>query len=96
MMFPEFENILDNLSLVERVRFKNVGGAILFSVIRSFEGWILIDGTGDINFRFTGFDADPADRGVVNLKFSPYPTDGAPMFHIGAVHIDGISEVDFV
>jgi hypothetical protein len=97
MNFPEFENILNNLSLVTRVRFKNVGEATLFSVIRSFEGWILIDGTGDINFRFTAFDADPADRGVVNLRFSPYPTsDGAPMFYIGAVHIGGISEVDFV
>lgn len=95
MMFPEFKDILDNLSLVTRVRFKNVGGAILFSVIRSFEGWILIDGTGGINFRFTEFDTDPSDRGVVNLRFwSGMSTENG--HHIGAVRIDGISEVDFV
>lgn len=95
MMFPEFENILQNLSLVTRVRFKNVGGAILFSIIRSFEGWILIDGTGDINFRFTQFDVDPSDRGVVNLRFWS-GRSSENVCYIGAVRIAGISEVDFV
>lgn len=95
MMFPEFQNILQNLSLVTRVRFKNVGGTILFSVIRSFEGWILIDGTGGINFRFTEFDMDPSDRGIVNLRFwSGRSSENG--YHIGAVHIEAISEVDFV
>ncbi len=95
MNYNEFNDILNNLSIVTRVRFKNVGGAILFSVIRSFEGWILIDGTGNINFRFTEFDLDPADRGIVNLRFwSGRSSENT--YYIGAVRIEGISEVDFV
>lgn len=95
MNYSEFENILNNLSLVTRVRFRNVGGGILFSVIRSFEGWILIDGTGGINFRFTEFDIDPSDRGIVNLRFwSGRSSENG--HHIGAVRIEDISEVDFV
>ena len=95
MLFPEFKDILDNLSLVTRVRFKNVGGTILFSVIRSFEGWILIDGTGGINFRFTEFDADPADREIVNLRFwSGISIEKG--HHIGSVYIKSIEGVDFI
>ena len=95
MMFPEFKDILDNLSLVTRVRFKNAEGTVLFSFIRFFDGWILIDGTGGINFRFTEFDTDPSDRGIVNLRFwSGIPSEKG--HHIGAVLIKNISEVDFV
>ena len=97
MNFSEFENILQTLSLVTRARFKDAEGRIIFSVVKSFEGWILIDRTGGINFRFTAFDADPSDRGIVNLRFSPYPiNDGAPVFYIGAVHIKDIEGVDFI
>lgn len=95
MIYSEFENILNNLSLVTRVRFKKTGGEILFSVIRSFEGWILIDGTGNINFRFTEFDMDPSDRGIVNLRFwSGRSNENG--YHIGAVHIKDIEEVDAI
>lgn len=94
MMFPEFKDILNNLSLVTRVRFKDENG-IRFSVIRSFEGWILIDGTGSINFRFTEFNADPSDRGTVNLYFwSGRSSENT--YYIGALRIKGITEVDFV
>ena len=94
MIFTEFADILRNLSLVTRVRFKDEIG-VRFSVIRSFEGWILVDTTGYINFRFTEFDMDPSDRETVNLRFwSGRSSENG--HHIGAVSIKGITEVDFV
>lgn len=95
MMFPEFKDILNSLSLVTRVRFKDAEGKILFSVVRFFDGWILIDGTGGINFRFTEFDIDPSDRGIVNLRFwSGISSENG--HHIGAVCIKHIEGVDFI
>ena len=94
MIFTEFADILRNLSLVTRVRFKDHVG-LRFSVLRTFEGWVLVDNTGSINFRFTEFDMDPSDRGIVNLRFwfGRSTEDG---HHIGALRIDDIEEVDFI
>ena len=55
MKFSQFSEILSKLSLVTRLKFRSADGWTIFSVIRSFEGWIIIDQTGCINFRFTRF-----------------------------------------
>ena len=95
MKFTEFSEILSKLSLVTRLKFRSTDGWTIFSVIRSFEGWILIDGTGGINFRFTEFDADPADREIVNLRFWSGILNEKD-HHIGSVYIKSIEGVDFV
>lgn len=93
MNHKEFSDILDNMSLVGRARFKNIDGWTVFSIIRSFDGWILIDQTGCINFRFTR-SADSKDRrsGAVDLFFS----DGRNESYIGAVVLKDIDGVDFI
>lgn len=93
MDYNEFSDILDNMSLVGRARFKNADGWTIFSVIRSFEGWIVIDQTGLINFRFTR-SAESKDRRskAVDLFFS----DGRNESYIGAIVLKDIDGVDFV
>lgn len=93
MNHNEFSDILDNMSLVGRVRFKNAEGWPLFSVIRSFEGWILIDQAGNINFRFTR-TAESKDRrsGATDLFFS----DGRNESYIGAVVLKDVTGVDVI
>lgn len=93
MRYDKFRDILNNLSLVSRVRFKNAEGWTLFSVIRSFDGWIMIDQIGFINFRFTRIDlSNRANEEAVDLYFSDMKNES----YIGAVVIDQIAEVDFV
>ena len=93
MKFSQFSEILSNLSLVTRVRFKNDTGFTLFSVIRSFDGWILIDQTGMINFRFTRMtEAKDRTFDTVDLFFS----DGKHESYIGSVTIRDVSEVDAI
>lgn len=93
MRYDKFKDILNNLSLVSRVRFKNADGWTIFSVVRSFDGWIMIDQTGFINFRFTR--TDPSNRSneeAVDLYFSDMKNES----YIGAVVIGEVAEVDFV
>lgn len=93
MNHKEFSDILDNMSLVGRAKFRNVEGWTIFSVIRSFEGWILIDQTGCINFRFTR-SAESKDRRTEaeDLFFS----DGRNESYIGAVVLKDIDGVEFI
>lgn len=93
MEYKEFSNILDNMSLVGRAKFRNVDGWTIFSVIRSFEGWILIDQTGCINFRFTrSAESKDSRTGTVDLFFS----DGRNESYIGAVVLKEIDGVEFI
>jgi hypothetical protein len=93
MDHKEFSNILDNMSLVGRAKFRNTDGWIIFSIIRSFDGWILIDQTGCINFRFTRLAESKDPRsGAVDLFFS----DGRNESYIGAVVLKDIDGVDFI
>ena len=93
MKFSQFSEILSNLSLVSRVRFKNPDGWTIFSVIRSFDGWILIDQTGYINFRFTRFTpAVNTKEDAIDLYFS----DGKTENYIGAIVLRDVEEVDSI
>ena len=93
MNHNDFSDILDSMSLVGRVRFKNADGWTVFSIIRSFDGWILIDSTGSINFRFTR-TAESKDRrsGATDLFFS----DGRNESYIGAIVLKDVEGVDVV
>jgi hypothetical protein len=94
MKFSQFSEILSNLSLVSRVRFKTADGWTIFSVIRSFDGWILIDQTGNINFRFTRTaEAKDTTLETVDLFFS---SDRKSESYIGSVTIRDVDGVEAI
>ena len=93
MDYNEFIDVLNNMSLVGRAKFRNMDGWTVFSVIRSFDGWILIDQTGCINFRFTRVGESKDRRsGAVDLFFS----EGKSENYIGAIVLRDIAGVDFL
>ena len=87
MDYERFVDVLGNLSLVTRARFKDEEKAIKFSFVRTFESWIYISGDGTFNVRFTSFNYDEHMENVQLM----YRADT-----IAYLKLKDITEVDFV
>ena len=87
MDYDKFVDVLGNLSLVTRARFKDKDLKIRFSFVRTFGSWIYISGDGTFNVRFTSFNYDEHMKNVQLM----YRADT-----IAYLKLEDITEVDFV
>lgn len=87
MDYDKFVDVLGNLTLVTRARFKDKDLKIRFSFVRTFESWIYISGDGTFNVRFTSFNYDEHMKNVQLM----YRADT-----IAYLKLEDITEVDFV
>ena len=87
MDYDKFVDVLGNLTLVTRARFKDKDLKIKFSFVRTFESWIYISGDGTFNVRFTSFNYDEHMKNVQLM----YRADT-----IAYLKLEDITEVDFV
>lgn len=87
MDYDKFVDVLGNLTLVTRARFKDKDLKIRFSFVRTFESWIYISGDGTFNVRFTSFNYDEHMKNVQLM----YRSDT-----IAYLKLEDITEVDFV
>lgn len=87
MDYDKFVDVLGNLTLATRARFKDKDLKIRFSFVRMFESWIYISGDGTFNVRFTSFNYDEHMKNVQLMNRSDT---------IAYLKLEDITEVDFV